>query len=94
MSTRTLKVFNSKTQKVQAIDTNVKTWGGLIPLINDYEAGAKGVLQGSKISYEFNDSVLPDTDGVIFLVPTKGKSGKTINRINNECRKLNSSTKK
>lgn len=77
---RKIKVYSTRGQSGIEIETNVTTLGELSGVLNahDYEldlSRMKAVVGQTKATLESNDSVLPEGDFTLFLMPTKTKSG-------------------
>ena len=73
---REIRVFSTKVKK--KLQSDVSTWGELkrILSVNDISyAGMNAALSGSKVSLQHNDAVLPTENFVLYLMPTKVKSG-------------------
>ena len=76
MSTREIRIFSTKVKT--KFDTNVETWGQLKTILRENNinySGMTAALSGSKLSLEHNDAVLPTENFVLYLMPTKVKSG-------------------
>jgi hypothetical protein len=76
MSTREIRIFSTKVKK--KFDTDVETWGQLKGILRENDisySGMTAALSGSKLSLEHNDAVLPTENFVLYLMPTKVKSG-------------------
>ena len=73
---REIRVFSTKVKK--KLQSDVSTWGELkrILSVNDISyAGMNAALSGSKVSLQHNDAILPTENFVLYLMPTKVKSG-------------------
>jgi hypothetical protein len=78
---RTVTVYASKTRERQTIETDVTTWGELLPLI-DSSIGAKDAdvtIRETRTSLQHPDAQLPEGDFLIFVYPKKVKSGMSDN---------------
>lgn len=76
MSTREIRIFSTKVKK--KFNTDVETWGELKGILRENDisySGMTAALSGSKLSLEHNDAVLPTENFVLYLMPTKVKSG-------------------
>lgn len=73
---RTITVFTSKGGK-QKIETEVKTWGELKPLVEEYYDldNLSPTENVNKTTLNHKDAVLPEGNFVLFLRPIKTKSG-------------------
>ena len=73
---REIRVFSTKVKK--KLQSDVSTWGELkrILSVNDISyTGMSAALSGSKVSLQHNDAILPTENFVLYLMPTKVKSG-------------------
>lgn len=73
---REIRIFSTKVKK--KLQSDVSTWGELKRLLNVNDISYNGMtaaLSGSKVSLEHNDAVLPTDNFVLYLMPSKVKSG-------------------
>jgi hypothetical protein len=76
---RKVTIYSNKTRVTQSIDTDVRTWGELKPLVNSDMgiSGARCMIKENRMTLESNSAVLPDGDFIVYVYPTKVKSGAT-----------------
>ena len=80
MSVRKIKVYSTRGQSGIEIETDVTSLGELSGVLNshDYELdleNMKAIVGQTKATLESFDSVLPEGNFTLFLMPTKTKSG-------------------
>jgi hypothetical protein len=78
---RKVRIASTQFDLPKAVDTDVMTWGSLIPVLleNDINtAGMTATLSPSNVNLERNDAALPEGDIIIFLSPSKVASGDDI----------------
>ncbi len=75
---RTIKVHSTQSNQTVDFSTTAKTWGELEPTIPNYTKGMKVIAYDTdtkeKLTLEFPENKIP-TNAVIYLMPTKVKSG-------------------
>lgn len=77
MSTRTVKIY-STLGAGGSIETNAVTLGDLLPILGEREintSGMKLLVGETKNELSMPESVLPEGDFKLYLVPSKTKSG-------------------
>ena len=75
---RKITLFSTKGVQKSEINTDVTTWGNLIPLIENlnYDLSSLHATENvNRTNLEHIDAVLPSGDFTIFLRPKKTKSG-------------------
>jgi hypothetical protein len=78
MSTRTITVFSTKGKQKAKIDTDVKTWGELKPLVEaeGYDLSKLHATENvNRHDLNHKDGSLPEGNFTLFLRPKKTKSG-------------------
>ena len=78
MSTRTIKLKLLTKLALETVETSARTFGELkaeIASLGIDWNSSKLIDRASKASFEMDDSVLPATDAIMFVMPTKSKAG-------------------
>jgi hypothetical protein len=77
---RKVTIYSNKTRATQEITTDVSTWGELKVLINADMGitGARCMVKENRMTLESNQAVLPDGDFIVYVYPTKVKSGASV----------------
>ena len=76
---RKVTIYSNKTRATQEINTNVATWGELKALINEdmMVSNARCMVKENRMTLESSAAVLPTGDFIVYIYPTKVKSGVT-----------------
>lgn len=76
---RKVTIYSNKTRATQEINTNVSTWGELKSLINEdmMVSSARCMVKENRMTLESAQAVLPTGDFIVYVYPTKVKSGIT-----------------
>ena len=76
---RKVTIYSNKTRATQEINTDVTTWGELKSLINEdmMVSNARCMVKENRMTLESAQAVLPTGDFIVYVYPTKVKSGLT-----------------
>jgi hypothetical protein len=76
---RKVTIYSNKTRATQEINTDVATWGELKSLINEdmMVSNARCMVKENRMTLESAQAVLPTGDFIVYVYPTKVKSGIT-----------------
>lgn len=75
---RTVKVYSTRTSKLNKVETSATTWGELRPILEDlgyYTSSMKAVESSTKVTLEHSDIELPTGDFLLMMVPQESKAG-------------------
>tara|TARA_R110001592_G_scaffold124249_1_gene332989 strand:+ start:8249 stop:8974 length:726 start_codon:yes stop_codon:yes gene_type:complete len=76
---RKVTIYSNKTRATQEINTDVATWGELKALISEdmMVSNARCMVKENRMTLESAQAVLPTGDFIVYVYPTKVKSGLT-----------------
>lgn len=76
---RKVTIYSNKTRATQEINTDVATWGELKALISEdmMVSNARCMVKENRMTLESAQAVLPTGDFIVYVYPTKVKSGVT-----------------
>ena len=76
---RKVTIYSNKTRATQEINTDVATWGELKGLISEdmMVSNARCMAKENRMTLESAQAVLPTGDFIVYVYPTKVKSGVT-----------------
>lgn len=77
-STRVIKLKLLKQLALVEVETSARTFGEFKAEISNLDidwSSAKLIDRASKVAFELDEAVLPATDAVMFVMPTKSKAG-------------------
>src|SRR5258707_8033249 len=78
MSKRSIKIFHSQTGTTEVVESSAASWGELKAQLTTSVAEKTCILSKSKLSLEYDSSVLPKEPFTVFVYPKESKGGMAV----------------